>query len=444
MHPVVLAITLVALASVVFCPRRFALAPVLACAFLTPFNEQLLVFGFHLFPMRIVVMGASLRILFGVKLATIFRGRLTPIDKVFFWWAFFRGATFILLYRQTGAVVAQVAFWLDAYGEYVLYRYLIQNEDDITGATKILSAIALVLAACMTYEYLTRTNVFSYIKDTPIVPWIRDGKVRAQGVFSNSITAGVFGATLLPLFFYLVKSRRSAFWGIAGIAASTAIVLTSVASTAASAFLGGILALCLWPIRSQMRMVRWGLVFCLLTLCLVMKAPIWYVVMKLDFVGGHGWDRAYLIDQFVKHFFDWWLLGTKNNASWGADTWDACNQYAAEGITGGLVSLILFLCTLSRSFGLIGKARKRVRLDVTRQWFFWCLGAALFSHIIAFVGVDYFDQTKDLWFAFLAIISTAIANSETSPVKRVRTHQSQAVLLHETSAPEMPLSQHCY
>jgi hypothetical protein len=47
--------------------------------------------------------------------------------------------------------------------------------------------------------------------------------------------------------------------------------------------------------------------------------------------------------------------------------------------------------------------------DAKKEWFFWLLGAALFSTVVGFFGVNYFDQTKFVWFALLAIISAATA-----------------------------------
>lgn len=406
MHPVVLGITLLAVIVILFLRRSYAPAAILVPLFLTPFGEQLLVGGFHLFVFRCIVFAGLTRMIVSRR-----RVPFTAFEKTFFLWAFFRGITFILLFRATGAAIAQVAFWLDAYGGYLLFRYAIEDREDLLRTLKVLSIVAAVLAVCMSFESLTRVDVFSYINGRAIIPWIRDGRVRAQSVFSNSITAGTFGATLLPLFFWMWKSYVPRVWGAVGLVAATGIVITSVASTAVSAFLGGILALCCWPLRKQMRRVRWGIVIVVVALALAMKAPIWYLVAKVDFVGGHGWDRGYLIDQFAQHWSSWWLLGTADNASWGNDTWDACNQFVAEGLGGGLVSLILFITLLKRGFGIIGKARASSQGNREQEWFFWCLGAALFAHLIAFFGIDYFDNLRIWWFAFLAMISAAVARA---------------------------------
>jgi hypothetical protein len=166
-----------------------------------------------------------------------------------------------------------------------------------------------------------------------------------------------------------------------------------------------------------MRTLRWGLVLTVLGLALVMKAPVWFIIARIDFIGGHGWDRAALIDAAIRHFSDWWLLGTKTNASWGEDTWDACNQFVYEATSGGFATFVVFVAILSRAFGMIGKARKRVERRHWEEWFFWCLGAALFAHVMGFWGVDYFDTIRDWWYIFLAIIPAATVAARVSVAK---------------------------
>jgi hypothetical protein len=374
--------------------------------------------GFHFFVMRIIVITGLLKFAW-MRISTstrVFSNGLQLIDKLFFVWLALHAATFVLLFRDAGAVTYEVAFLLDACA-YVLFRYFIQDREDILRTIKALALVAAVLALCMGYEYLKRVNVFSYINSYTIVPWVRDGRVRAQGTFSNSITAGVFGATLFPLFFWLWKGRKARFLGIVGLAASSIIAVTSMASTGVMAYLAGILALCLWPIRKHMRQLRWGIVVTVLGLALVMKAPVWFIIARVDFIGGHGWDRAALIDAAVRHFSDWWLLGTKTNASWGTDTWDACNQFVYEATSGGLATFVVFVVILSRAFGMIGRSRKRSEGSRLQEWFLWCLGAALYAHVMGFWGVDYFDLIRTWWYIFLALIPAATLVARVSIAK---------------------------
>ena len=200
--------------------------------------------------------------------------------------------------------------------------------------------------------------------------------------------------------------------GAVGLVASSAIAVTAMASTGVMAYLAGIAALLLWPLRKHMRQMRWGIVLTVLVLALAMRAPVWFIIARVDFVGGHGWDRAALIDATVHHFSDWWFLGTKTNASWGADTWDACNEFVYQATSGGLLTFLLFIAILSRAFGMIGKARKRVEGHLRKEWFFWCLGAALYAHVMGFWGIDYFDVIRTWWYMFLAMISAATLSAE--------------------------------
>jgi hypothetical protein len=419
MNPIVLAATLLAALGVMLLPRRYALAPVLLVNFLTPTGQSLVIGGVHFMVIRIIIVAGLLRLIrakSSSRMSLLSHGVQT-IDKMFFTWAILHAVTFVLLFKDTGAVTYQVAFLLDACGGYLLYRYFIQDQEDVLRLIKTLALVAAVLAVCMEYEYLKRVNVFSYVNSYTIVPWVRDGRVRAQGIFSNSITAGVFGATLFPLFFWLWKGGKARLLGLVGLVASSVIAVASMASTGVMAYGAGILALCLWPIRKYMRSLRWGIVFMVLGLAMVMRAPVWFIIARVDFVGGHGWDRAALIDAAVRHFSDWWLLGTKSNANWGADTWDACNQFVYEATSGGLATFIVFVAILSRAFGMIGTARKRVEGGRRQEWFFWCLGAALYSNVMGFWGIDYFDVIRVWWYIFLAMIPAATLAAHASITK---------------------------
>ena len=89
--------------------------------------------------------------------------------------------------------------------------------------------------------------------------------------------------------------------------------------------------------------------------------------------------------------------------------WDVQNQFIAEGETGGLLAFVLFIALISLAFKRIGLERIRQQGDRAQQWLMWALGAVLFSHVVAFFGANYFDQTKFWWLAFLAMVAAATA-----------------------------------
>jgi hypothetical protein len=58
-----------------------------------------------------------------------------------------------------------------------------------------------------------------------------------------------------------------------------------------------------------------------------------------------------------------------------------------------------------------------VQGDRKREWFFWLLGVTLFAHVVAFFGIDYYDQMKFVWYVLLAmIVATAAPATATVPV----------------------------
>jgi hypothetical protein len=159
-----------------------------------------------------------------------------------------------------------------------------------------------------------------------------------------------------------------------------------------------------------MRTLRIGLVITLGSLQLVMKAPVWFLIARVDLTGGSSsYHRAELIDQFLRHFAQWWLIGTDQNGTWGLDMFDVQDQYVSVGLSGGLLGLVFFLLTISRSFSAIGRARLRIHGDRSREWKAWLLGCSMFASIVAFFGVNYFDQGRVIYFALLAMIA-AFAN----------------------------------
>jgi hypothetical protein len=394
-------------------PRRLALAPLMFGIFLLPVGQTFVVFGVHLYVVRILILGGLVR----AVIARRSRGLLlsfgyTSIDKIFTVWTAFHALAFILVHQEMGAIVNQLGFFWDALGGYFLMRMLIANDDDVRRVITIFSSIAAILAATMLYEKLVGVNVYGVLTAHAIIPEVRQGSIRAQGPFHHAILAGTFGATLLPLFYWLWRNKSYRILGFVGMFASTAITLCAASSTPVSAYLAAVLGICLWPIRKSMRLVRRSIVIGILMLNFTMHAPVWWILAHVDLAGGSaGHHRAELVDNFVNHFSDWWLIGTKDYESWGFLMKDISNQYVAEGEVGGLVSFISIIAVITLSFKRIGICRKLVQGDRKKEWDFWLLGAALFSHTFAFFGIGYFDQTKHAWYALLAIISTATATA---------------------------------
>jgi len=412
LHPIVLIAMLIALPLLLLLPRRYAVIPFLLIAFLVPLQQEVMIGGFRIFVSRIMIVAGWFRII-QWKISSrgpVLAGGFNTLDKLFLFWAGFRAIAQILFYLQMAAVINQVSFFWDALGGYFLLRFLIRDEKDIELVIKTFAFVVVVLGACMLRERITNENVFDILGGLRQIKEFRNGHIRSQGPFQHEILAGTFGATLIPLFLWLWKGRKSKLAAVGGVLGSTVMTITAGASTAVSAYAAGIMALFFWPLRKKMRQLRWGIVIALCCLQVVMKAPVWFLINHIDLVGGSSsYHRAELIDQFLRHFWSWWLLGTNTATEWGWDMWDAANQYVAEGEVGGLATLICFIAMICVAFRWLGNARKQSAGNGQKQWYIWFLGATLFSHVVAFFGVSYFDQTRISWLALLAIISAAVA-----------------------------------
>jgi hypothetical protein len=412
LHPIVLVAMVVSVLLMLFLPRKYVIVPVLFTSLLVPLAQQVFVGGVHLFVIRVIILVGCLRMLI-TKMSSqdeLLAGGFNSVDKWFTLWAVFRALATIVLFASSASVIGECGFLLDVIGGYFLLRFLIRDYEDISRAAKVLVFVALVAAAGMFNEKIHFQNVFGFIGGVPIVPSVRAGSIRAQGPFMHAILAGTFGGTVLSLFFWLWKVAKSKFLAVIGIISSTIIVLSAASSTAIMAFGAGIFAMCFWPLRRKMRQIRWGILILLLSLNVVMKAPVWFLIARVDIISGStSYQRAFLIDQFVRHFSDWYLVGTYQSEDWGADMWDHTNQFVAEGESGGLATLICFIAMISVSFAMIGKARKAVEGDKEKEWMLWILGAALFSHIVGYFGISYFDQTRSAWLLLLAMITAATA-----------------------------------
>jgi hypothetical protein len=393
-------------------PRKHLVIPFLLTAMLVPARQSLVLGGVHLFVVRIIILVGCCRML-GTSLSggkrNTLGGGFNKVDTVFLCWGMCHGIAFMLLYGQTEAVVNQLGFLWDCLGGYFLLRFAIQDEEDIRRATKVFATITLVCAVCMVFERATRMNVFGLLGGQA-TPDVREGKSRSQGPFSHAILAGVFGATIIPLFVRLWSTRKDRGFAMGGMVGATVMVITSASSTPLGGYVAGIIGLAMWPLRRNMRVVRWGIVAALGVLSLVMKAPIWFLFAHVDLVGGSsGYHRALLIDQCIRRFGDWWMLGTNNNQNWGWDMWDIQNEFVAEALRGGLAALVFFTLIIVHTFSRLGKARKGVEMDRKQAWLMWTLGAVLLAQIFSFFGSDYFDQSRFWWYASIAISCAATA-----------------------------------
>lgn len=389
--------------------RKWLIAPFIAVTLLMPIGQVVVVLGAHLSIWRFLIFLAWIRIAWTafISKSDPYPGPLNLLDKVFLGWAVCNSIAYSILWSDVGALLNRLGFLYTALGSYVLFRYLIRDRADVIRAIRVLAIVAVPIAVSMAVEHSTGHNPFAVLGGLDELSNVRDGRVRAQGPFLHAIVAGSFGAVEFPLFVALwFEGKGNRLRALLGIVSASVITITAASSTPLVAYMSGIVALCFWPLRRRMRTVRWVAVCMLFAIQLTMKAPIWFLMNRVaGIIGGTGWHRAELIDQFVRRFFEWWLIGTRDNANWGLDMWDTINAYVRAGVEGGLITFLLFVSILVLGFKRIGRAQKLTIDDPNNERLLFGLGATLFSNAVAFLGIIYFDQSALAWYLTLVLIS---------------------------------------
>jgi hypothetical protein len=412
LHPLVAAAVIVLGLAILALPRKYIIVPLLLGLLVIPAGQNLYVGGLHFYTASLLILLACIRML-GSKFwshVALLPGGFGTLDKVFVTWASYRALAGILQFMQTAAVPNQLALFFNAVAGYFLFRFLIRSNEDVARAVKVLAVVALIAAVSMVHEQRTMQNWCAQLGGIRPAPEVRNGRIRSQAFFQHALLAGSVGATMFPLFLWLFIRGKARLFGALGAAAAVVMVYTASTSTPLMALAGGVFVICLWPLRKNMRLMRWAIVLGIIGLQLMMKAPFWFVMAHIDLAGGStGWDRAMLIDNFLHHLGNWWLIGTHSNANWGWDMWDECNQFIAEGLGGGLVCLTCFIAMFALCFKKLGRARKAVAARRKQQWLIWLFAAALFAQAMAYFGIDYFDQSKYVWYLLLVMLSTTTA-----------------------------------
>ena len=441
--PVVAVILIIVGVLIFILPQKKAIVPFLLTSILIPGDQVLVVAGLHFPLLRLLIPFGIIRIFIikGRGEWDVFSGGLNRVDKLMVALSVTSAVTGVLLFQNTQALVFQLGGLYDAFGTYFVLRCLIRDHEDVVRVIRVLAFIVLVLGVVMTVEQLTKGwNPYVLLEGARASAHMeRDGRVRAMGSFAQPILAGMFGAVMVPLFVGIwLTEKRYRFTAVAGIVGAAAMVIASNSSTPLFGLLAGLSGLCFWPFRSLTRLVRWAVVIMLVSLHMVMKAPVWHLITRID-VSGSSYHRYELIDKCIRHFWDWWLIGTKSNADWGWDMWDTANQYVQTAQNSGLLALVCLLGILVFGFKYLGKARQATT-DKKFALFIWALEAALFAQAISFFGISLWDQSIVGWYALLAFIGTVAAPHKLNALLPQRRPELSSATESTTFAPANQLA----
>lgn len=421
LNPSALVLLLVLVCLTWLLPRRHAFSPVLIMLGLMPMGQQIVISGLHFHLFRILLLSGISRVIIRGEAVQL---KLTKIDIMFIGWVIV-SIVFGTLSKPTMELfVNRLGDAYNALGCYFFVRCVIVDFEDVVASVRALAFISLPIAALMLVEKTTSHNLLSVFGGVLETPVIRNGHLRCQGAFRHPINAGIFGATQFPLFFALWWSRFSnRLLALTAMIASLIIVVSASSSGALIGLGGSIVGLALWKGRKFMPLIQWGIFLTIFGLAMVMEAPVWYLIAKLsNVVGGGGWHRAWLIDQAVAHFNEWWLFGTTYTAHWGPggeviaadpNMMDITNHYIMEGVKGGMLKLGLFIAIIISCFRGVGMRLRAEASGSFNEFFVWAIGVSFFAHCLSFISATYFDQIIIIWYWLQAAICS-ISNTSTS------------------------------
>jgi len=402
-------------------PRKYMLIPLIMGACYVTIAQRLIIAGLDFNIIRILVSIGWISLIIRGELSF---SSLNKIDKILICWIISDIILNTILWGTFNAFINRLGNAYNGIGLYFLFRSTLTSSEQIIKNLRYISIIIVPMAFLMLIEKKTGYNSFSVFDGVPAYSLVREGSVRCQGPFRHAILAGTFGATMFPVMVGLYFADKKKVYAIIGMITSTLVMLAASSSGPLMSYCFTILGIFVWFVRCHMRKIRWGIVFLIIALDIVMKAPVWYAIARMgNLVGGHAWHRAHLINQAITHFNEWWLCGTTYTAHWmptaiyvDSNMADITNQFIGQGVQGGVLTMILFIFIIVFCFQAIGKSVRNMEglHSKSEQFFVWTFGVSLLGHVVSFMSVTYFDQIIVFWYLLLAVISVLYRVYETS------------------------------
>jgi hypothetical protein len=367
--------------------------------------------GFNFTAIRLILLSGFLRVVSRGELREIY---FNPVDKALIIYGVGQLIMPVIRVGSFGEFVYQLGNLYNVYLSYFVCRALLRNEEEIFSVLKLTAVTLIPLVLIMMFEANTGRNIFAIFSGVGPYSMFRDGHFRANGPFRSPITAGSFGATLALFYISMIFSRGISRAAVLGLGLSVIIAVPCARSSGpVLGLMLGIGALACWPFRKHTRKMRWGIVITLFSLHMVMKSPVWFLLGRIsDLVGGGGYHRAYIIDNFVRSFWSWCFTGMDDTANWVATQLesggaDITNQFVADGLNGGVIGLALSITLLVRTIQAVGRTMRAAHeIDPAGEKFIWGLGANVVGNIGILFSVTYFDQMHVVWYLLLACIAS--------------------------------------
>lgn len=395
-------------------PKKIVMVPFFIGICFIPMSERVVIAGADFTTIRLLVFWGFLRVLIRKDVSIQSIGK-NPVDILIVSWVIIGSISYIIQQPGKAAIILKTGFVWNVLGLYFLFRWYVDDKESFDIVFKTIAIICIVLSVAMAFEHINGRNWFSIFGGVEPVSWMRKGRYRAQGPFRHAITAGTFGATQLPILFFLYLNLKKNIYLIGSLAA-VGIVIFCSSSGPFLTFGCALIGIGMWKYREKIPLVRNVILLTILTYtALKMHKPIWYIFAKMGYLlGGTGEHRAWVIDAALKYFNEWWLIGTGYTAHWlpftlpnDPNNIDITNQFLAVGVSTGLLSMILFILMQKKTFDIFKILR--YSSDNSQPYspmLIHALGVSMAAHIVTFFSVVYFDQMMSFYYLLIAIVAS--------------------------------------
>ncbi len=405
MEPILLIVTLILLVMQFALPHRLAFLPLLIASCHLGNVEVLGDFT----PVRALIVAGVAR---AMSTGTFQFSWSHPLDRLFAILAV------IILVSSIGhqeslynPYVERIGLALNILGSYLYARAFVSTPEEYRSMLMAFAIVLTPLSVCLAAEQVSGKNLYHALGAPGATAGTRNGEFRAQGPFNHSILSGTVGATALPLFAIFWRQKRTL--AVVAMGACLVGVIASGSSGPLVATMASLGFLLFWRWRHLTRTVRLTVIACLVVLNFVMARPIWFLIARIDLVGGStGWHRSKLIDSAMTHLNEWWLFGTDytrhwmlTGVSWNPNHTDLTNYYIHLGVLGGLPLLICFILVLRKCFRLLGEKMEELSEEESEgEFVLWTVGVALVAHAVSFISISYFGQMYALFYLLIGVI----------------------------------------
>ena len=394
-----------------FVNRKHLVLPLLiACCFVAP-GQRIVIATLDFNVLRILLLCGMLRIFARGEFAD---WRVDVLDKLVLAWSIVSIVAYTILFGSLDAFIYKMGATYDVAMIYVVFRVWARDLDAIEQLGRWLAVLAIPVSVFFYIESTTGRNLFSVFGGVPEYTMIREGRLRCQGAFSHPILAGCFFAAVVPLIIAAIGRPGSKKWLLVpGLLCSVAIVVMCASSTPLGGVVVAVGGYFLLPLRGSLRPLRWGIAAMLVLLHLVMEAPVWHLISRLDLAGGStGYHRFMLIDAAIRNFDEWFLVGTQATRHWGWGMQDVTNHFILEGVRGGVLAMALFTAIIVSAFFAAGRLVKLADYGGERgdRIVAWSVGVSMLVHLACFVAVSYFHQNMVIMLGTVGLLASTRQN----------------------------------